>query len=420
MRRNERAALKLARVRTGLLEDAPFFGTLLMHLTLKEDKACKTTWTDAKHIGYNPEYIEELLDIELKGLLAQTALHLGLGHLWRQTGRNPQRWKRAGDLAINGALLSSGYRLPKGSLTDTQYEGLAAELIYAKLEDEAKNEQPPLAPPAPADSGTPEGSAEGPDVPQDGQGPASESSDPKDAGTPAPESGMPDSSGADESVPGEFRQVDETAKSEHEWQMAVQAAARTQGRLPGHMARLVGMALQARVAWREVLWDLLQQATGAGDYSWSTPNRRWLAAGLYMPSLVGVQAPSLVFARDTSLSVSDTYVEAYNAEIQEVVDSFKPETAFIVDCDTVIQQVIELVQGESPDNWDAKGNGGTSFVPVFDWVKEHDLEPSAVVYFTDLEGGFPSESPPYPVYWVVPGGSSVKPPFGEVIHMKMD
>jgi predicted metal-dependent peptidase len=64
----------------------------------------------------------------------------------------------------------------------------------------------------------------------------------------------------------------------------------------------------------------------------------------------------------------------------------------------------------------AQGGGGTSFVPVFKWIEENDIEPEALVYLTDMYGDFPSKAPSYPVLW---GSISkgVPAPFGEVVDV---
>jgi predicted metal-dependent peptidase len=67
------------------------------------------------------------------------------------------------------------------------------------------------------------------------------------------------------------------------------------------------------------------------------------------------------------------------------------------------------------------GGGGTSFVPVFDWiarkVREGEAAPDALIYCTDGHGTFPPRAPDYPVVWVVTRGSAARFPFGQVIRL---
>jgi predicted metal-dependent peptidase len=61
------------------------------------------------------------------------------------------------------------------------------------------------------------------------------------------------------------------------------------------------------------------------------------------------------------------------------------------------------------------GGGGTSFVPVFDWIVRHGQQPDTLLYFTDADGEFPQEAPNYPVLWLVKGKAPV--PFGRRIQL---
>lgn len=61
------------------------------------------------------------------------------------------------------------------------------------------------------------------------------------------------------------------------------------------------------------------------------------------------------------------------------------------------------------------GGGGTSFVPVFDWIAAEHRRPDLLLYFTDAEGEFPAAAPDYPVLWLVKGRGKV--PWGERIQL---
>jgi predicted metal-dependent peptidase len=61
------------------------------------------------------------------------------------------------------------------------------------------------------------------------------------------------------------------------------------------------------------------------------------------------------------------------------------------------------------------GGGGTSFVPVFEWLRARHMRPDVLVYFTDAEGEFPPHAPDFPVIWLVKGRQQV--PWGERIQL---
>ncbi len=70
----------------------------------------------------------------------------------------------------------------------------------------------------------------------------------------------------------------------------------------------------------------------------------------------------------------------------------------------------------------AKGGGGTSFVPFFDWVTKQEEEGAQplCIYLTDGYGTFPHTPPASPVLWVVMPGGLESPafPFGDVARMQ--
>ena len=61
------------------------------------------------------------------------------------------------------------------------------------------------------------------------------------------------------------------------------------------------------------------------------------------------------------------------------------------------------------------GGGGTDFRPVFEWVDRQGIQPELLLYFTDAEGEFPKEPPPFPVVWLIKGRELV--PWGERIQL---
>lgn len=399
---------RLAKARAQLVMDEPFFGLLALRLQLQEDPSCKDMWTNSVSLGFNASYLEGLMDLEIKGLVAQLVMSIAAGHPWRQGSRESKRWNDACKQAVDFVLVEAGFKLPRGVTLVPEFEGLPAELIYAKLQESAKKEAPPPSPKE-ASSGLKDPCTE------DKALPGTESKDDSDESR--------ESAGDAPSRPGEIRPAPEDAPStEAEWKMAIQAAAQQQGRLGKKLNRLVGVALQARVDWKEALHHFVQTSTYSPDYSWSRPNRRWLSLGLYMPGLEGKNISCMVIARDTSASITESYLNAFNGEIAAIVDAYRPEKVYVVDCDAHITQVVEFEDGDMPDSLGAKGGGGTKFEPVFDWIREEGIEPSCVVYLTDLMGSFPAQEPDYPVLWAVPEGhySRKKSPFGEVLSLALD
>ena len=90
-------------------------------------------------------------------------------------------------------------------------------------------------------------------------------------------------------------------------------------------------------------------------------------------------------------------------------------TVHVLYFDTEVHRVETYCAGQ-PVRLSPIGGGGTSFVPCFEWLREHGVCPQTLVFLTDLCGTFPEEVPPYPVIWASTETRLV--PFGQVIPME--
>jgi predicted metal-dependent peptidase len=176
-------------------------------------------------------------------------------------------------------------------------------------------------------------------------------------------------------------------------------------------------------SWQHALGTFIQANTTKDDYSWRRPNKRWMASGIYMPSLQSTQKAELfVVAFDTSGSISRPQLKRFLAYLDELVTNINSSRWILIQCDTQVKHVTEITPEDVPIQMKIVGRGGTAFGPVFRHVKNEKLQPNALIYFTDLMGHCDETDPGYPVRWLNFGtweaadtwrGAS----FGEVIDM---
>ena len=94
----------------------------------------------------------------------------------------------------------------------------------------------------------------------------------------------------------------------------------------------------------------------------------------------------------------------------------------MIECDAVVQKYYKLTRHSKVDR-NVQGRGGTDFRPVFNFIKKKNIRCDALIFFTDLEGQFPSKKPSYPVIWGYYNsgwGGSTKAPFGHTITIKQE
>ena len=376
---------KLTKSRAGLVLDDPFFGSLLLRLIMVEDSSIETMGTDGKKIRFNPAFVDSLSMDQLKGVLCHEVMHCALGHMSRRGDRNPIGWNIAADYAVN-PIIRNKYSLPGGALFNPDWVNLSVEDIYSKIPKDEKSGQ---------DKGKGKGKGQGQDIDPGGCGAVEDLKN---------EDGS-QASAADKS------------QSESEWKVAaVQAAqqAKSFGDLPAGIDRIIEEILNPKIDWREVLKRFVD-TSAKNDYSLFPPNRRHIHNGLFLPSCKSNEIGSIVIAVDTSGSISQSQLNEFSSELFSIISDFSAEI-HVLYCDTKIQKEEFYSSGDLPSSLKARGGGGTDFRPVFNWIEEHGLIPSCLIYFTDLYGSFPEEIPFYPVLWIV-NSSEESIPFGELLKI---
>lgn len=187
-----------------------------------------------------------------------------------------------------------------------------------------------------------------------------------------------------------------------------------QGSIPGNLKDIIDALLDPPVVdWRRFIRNFIGKAVKANKYrSWKYLNRRLgeLAKGNGKKRTVRV-----VVAIDTSGSVSNNEIAKFLREIRGIMAVNRNTSVKVIQCDAGVTKVEEMTRWHSL-KIEVKGRGGTSFIPVFDYIKEKHIPLDALVYLTDLEGTFPKEAPVYPVLWV--STTNEVAPFGNTVKLE--
>ena len=88
---------KIVRARVAMMLDTPFFGHIAMQLEpiARKDLNPPTMGTDGFRLFFHPEWVKELPEEQLKGVIAHEVAHVVLLHLTRRQSREPIRWNVA-------------------------------------------------------------------------------------------------------------------------------------------------------------------------------------------------------------------------------------------------------------------------------------------------------------------------------------
>jgi predicted metal-dependent peptidase len=422
-------AQKLTRARVQLLLAQPFFGTLSLRLKLIPG-TLPTMATDGSRIVYNPAFVDELKPAELEGTLAHEVLHCALAHQSRRGQRDPELWNVAADFSINPILIGNGFVLPAGALIDPAFNNLSAEEIYARLMRRRSEEDGATKPQQRTNAGG--GTDTGPQgtgstmpsapKPDPSHQPVSDQRGRTTGEAVGPASVRPGGFGEVLDATDEHGQTASPAekrRQEHEWGIAAEQAVRSAkawGHEPAGIERPLGESRQSQQDWRAILRDFVASTTPC-DYRWTPPNRRYIASGLYLPSVERRGVGEIVIAVDTSGSIGKLELEQFAGEISAISEEAQPEAIHVVYCDAAVQCAQQFGPSE-PVRLEPRGGGGTDFRPAFDWVSENNIAPVCFIYLSDLCCHSYPEAPEYPVLWVT--DSRRKAPFGETLRIDLE
>lgn len=362
---------RLAKARTALVLEQPFIGTLALNMPMSLSEERPTAWTNGKWVKFNPKFISDLDDEQLKFLVAHEVFHPMFEHMYRLQGRDHRKWNRAGDYVINQLLTDEkiGKFIDGGLLDKNIYDagGGTTDGIYNIL--------------------------------------------PEDGGGNGPIGGTGDDLEEAEGSPAEQEQAMAETKV-----MVAQAAqaAKMAGKLSQNLQRLIGDILQPKVDWRDVLRRFVTKAK-TDERSFARPNRRFFAQGIYLPSRTGERLGEFCVALDCSGSIDDRTLNEFAAELRAIHGDGAPEKLHVIYFHHEVCKHEVFMPDDQIGRLESPGTGGTAFSPIFQFMADNDINPVATVVLTDLCCDDFGPAPSFPVLWV--SNYSDKAPWGEVVKM---
>lgn len=368
---------RIVKAKIHLQKQSPFFAHLVMNMNIREDKSIPTMGVNFKgNAIYNPEFISELSDSQIKGVLCHEVMHVALCHLLRAGKRDHMLFNISADLLINWMITKEHYELPEGVLLpqpngdyiietpekqiEINVDGKTAEEIY----DILNKELPPCPSPKPGD-GEGNGSYRGM----------------------AP--------GFDEHFYGEDLSESEKRVVEKEWKgklVDAATAAKTRGRLPAYMERLLDDLLHPKLNWKSILYQYLTKDL-LYNFTYRRPGRRSYSTGIYTPMEIKENL-DITVTIDCSGSISKKEYTEFVSEVIGIANAFEQIKMNLLYWDTDVQNEIEVTRANQKDIIDAEipGGGGTTISCLKDRYTA-ERPPQLMVHLTD---GYIENNPDLP------------------------
>jgi predicted metal-dependent peptidase len=403
----------IVKAKVKLQKENPFFAYLVMNLKFEEVEECPSIGVDGLgNCIYNAKFIESLTEGELKSVLSHEVLHIVLEHLLRLDSRDQELFNISTDLVINHLLVNNnfefGTELTKYSLIPYRdsytFQGLgievkdigtkSAEMVYDELYLNPKIKKL-------MEQRDQEGNEEG-----DGNG-----------------KGKFKIKRFDKH---KYSKEDKRSKSyienKKKWNDAFSEAsvyAKQQGKLPAGMERLIGSILDEKVNWKNLLYKYITRSLPY-DYTYNRPSKKSVSSGFYMPSILRENI-DITISVDTSGSIGKNELDEFLGEIIGIAKSFSNIDMKLIVCDCEIKDVYRVANGDIAkiQNLTIRGGGGTSHLPVYDYVRENLPQTKFLINFTDGYTDFPKHEEVRTI-WVLTKNSCKDEniPFGDIIRME--
>lgn len=411
---------RVLQARARLMKHDVGIASMLLNLELVETDKCDTMATNGKEILWNPEFVKDITDKEIEGVLIHESMHVVWEHPLRRGKRNHALWNVATDYVINAYVhYDLNMDLPHGGLLDRKYHRWTAEQVYRELDtnddalQQAKDQANNL----------------------NGSGEDSDSNSQSSTGDKY--SDIPKLVGEVwDAVDEEGNPLNESQKEE------LANAIRSQVFFADKIASLEGTSsMTGRVDavkggtlnWKDILSELLTSIT-LKDQSWSRLNKRHAWRGINLPSKIrSNEGGELAVAIDTSGSISQYELNIFSEELQMICESCNIDKVRVCYCDTVVRKnsegewwdIFDLSMGEDIE-LEIRGGGGTDFDPPFNLFNQYSDDVDdvcAFIYFTDAYGDVSEDvEPSVPVVWAIThNGYEYDPkfPFGENVYINV-
>ena len=372
-------------------ETCLYGGVILMGESgvIDEKGKCPTAYTDGYNKRYGRDFMSELSDQEIRGVVLHENLHVLLKHIPRHRDLSKENARLANiamDYVVNDIIIEIGKKhqnfiaLPSGCFYDPMFHGWSVRRVYDYLKKECEGGK--------------------------GGGRPQESFDNHDD---ANVEGM-----TPEQIEGVSKEIDE----------AIHQGGILAGKFGAKIPRVIKDLMQPDIDWREVLQDFWSShVRGADEFTWRRFNKGRLADDYYLPSAINETIGEVILAIDTSGSINNDDIAKVAARIKELCETLPPERIRILWWDTQVHG--EQVFSENYDGIVAMlkpmGGGGTRAGCVSDYIVKNGLNADCLIVFTDGHVEDPVEwATSIPPIWIIKegGNETFMPPVGQKVVMK--
>ena len=381
-----------------------------------------TACTNGRDEYYGRAFVDKLNDAELRFLVLHESYHKLYRHLktWHHLWvKDAQIANMAMDEVINNQIVDEnkddGFATMTGELTkgccDEKYRGWDTAQVFNDLYNKHRQQSQDQG-----DGGNGDGKSSGS---SGGGGTPSSSS----SGSGTGDNELPQPIDDHDWEGAQALTADEERELERDIDEAIRQGAMIAGKMGSGVNESIAELLKPQVDWKQVMRDFITSTCAGKDSStYNRPNRRFIGAGVYMPSGISETVDCVTFDNDASGSnIGQREQSVVLTEGKSAIDLVKPDVVHVTYWDTKITRH-EKYEGDDVLNFAEStrcvGGGGTNVECVPEFYRNKSIKPSASIVMTDgyLGGSWGVWN--HPVLWVIIDNPTCKPPFGKCVHVK--
>lgn len=438
---------KISQVRIKAFKEFPFFSYILEHIRIFISKEVPTAGIDGMGKMYiNEEFFGKLTLQQQLGTIVHEIMHVALDHAVRGKGRpatvNGARVINiAADISINDMLVKNKITIPECGIIPANDEvtvfGITIQNIPDKSMEDIYNELCGQLQEKYGDSsedGEGEGEGEGN---EEGDGSGSSSQPPSKKGKGSGGKKFKATDFGDEEGKGfdSHDQWDKKGNSEGEsdkgdgagdktgqkpdfsknrepkdWGKIISEAyahAKLRGNEPAGFERMFEDLTTPKLDWRRILHNAVENKIFS-ELSYRRPNKRYLSHDIYQPTFFGEKI-TILASIDTSGSMGQRELTEVVSELVGISRTFDEVEFRLLTHDTDVHDDIVICdrQEEQLSELKVHGGGGTSHIPLYDYIEDNCGREDAklLISFTDGYSEYPDAPPRIETLFVMVGGT---------------
>jgi predicted metal-dependent peptidase len=338
---------RFEKIRVSFLFDHPFLSVLALSLPMRFRRNIHEPFeTDGAVIYVDETAAQKLPDSELKYTYAHTLLHVLLKHAFRMGGRDHKVWNRSSDIVIN-LLLDDFERVgkrPDKEVMSEKFRDRSVEEVYNSLYQESR----------------------------DGEG-------------------TPDDENPSEQKLDLIENEGDTQSAEEELDALIVhalGAAQKQGNIPASFREAVREVTRVKIDLETLLHTYLSESYFDRISDFSTPNRRFIHQNIYLPGYRRERNRlELYIALDRSMSISRENFSRFLGIIDAVLRIGSDFRVTVIPFDERVDVndivIYDAQAAAAPNVAFSKGNGGTDFNVVLEYLKGRNIFESTLMVLSD-------------------------------------